>query len=631
MKDASMRTCMMLLFLSCCFLAGAQGEFRVYPYLQNPAPDAITILWFSNGDFPGQLSWWKENSGEPILQESDPEEAGDLAYPVWEDTTFFGGMAPPAPFRHRIRLEGLEPGTLYEYLVTQGSASFSSSFRTAPSGNEPVRFIVYSDPETEPESTGNHTAWVDPVNGEPRSYLVDQTDGYRNNLAVIRSREPDLVLVAGDLTQHGGEQRDWDEFWKHNTGPEKGLSLAGQVPIMPAPGNHDYYEGTTMGQYNQPGSERAISRYLSYFEVPENHSPNIGQEGRYYSFSYGPVSFIALDLCNNSPNGSEEDTNYYLLGENDPEGGDAPDFGVGSRQYMWLESELSSARERSIFTFVYFHHAPYSSGPHGFPPGEGELLDNQSGIPVRTLTPLFMEYGVDAVFSGHDEIWERSEVTGTERLPGGQEVTHLIHFYDVGTGGDGLRGPLEGTDNPFQAFLAHENAPEVWVEGVLIEGGKHYGHLEVEVEPLNDSTWQATLSPVYVLPVYDPADSTYPGYERMLYDDTVILTRGWTNPAVSSGSLSGPGISAWNFPNPFVGETIIEYYLPAPAGVTITIVDQLGRTVRVINEQLMGPGKHQTRWDGKGKGGTRVEPGFYLYLLETGSGPAIYGNMLLLQ
>jgi hypothetical protein len=51
--------------------------------------------------------------------------------------------------------------------------------------------------------------------------------------------------------------------------------------------------------------------------------------------------------------------------------------------------QLAEAQTRSRFTFVQLHHVPYSTGPHGFPPGTGTGFDNQSGQPVRVLTPLF--------------------------------------------------------------------------------------------------------------------------------------------------------------------------------------------------------------------------------------------------
>ncbi|HER10122.1 MAG TPA: hypothetical protein ENO20_14555 [Bacteroides sp.] len=575
----------------------AQDDFRVFPYLQHPAPDAMSVLWFSEHPVPGSCTYWKEGSHLRITLPSDPIPAEAIRYSDWEDTIYFEGDAPSIPYLHSIRIENLDPGTIYEYIITQGTTVFRSDFRTAPEGDVPIRFIAYADAETEPESTGNFASWADPLKDSVRYYLVDQTTGYRNNLAVIRSREPDLVFIAGDLVESGGEQRDWDEFWRHNTNPSGLLSLAGRVPLMAAPGNHEYYEGHMDG-YAQPGSERAVKRFLTYFEFPPNHSPNPEQQDRYYSLRYGPVTCIVLDLCNNSPNGSDWDTNFRLLGENDTLGGNAPDFGPGSIQYGWLEERLAASQANSYFTFVFFHHAPYSSGPHGYPPGEDIHQDYQSGVPVRMLTPLFMKYGVDAVISGHDEMWERSEVPGLEMDPDGEGKEHTIHFYDVGMGGDGLRGPYEGTDNPFQRFLVHRDVPEIWQDGILVDGGKHYGHLEVNIFQVDGDTWQAVLEPVYVFPKFSEQDSTYAAYERRVYDDRIILT-GSSGGTVHQKDLTPNMLLSACYPNPFSEKTFIEYVLRLQTDVRIGIHDLQGRLVRVIEEGFREEGVHHSAWDGR--------------------------------
>jgi hypothetical protein len=87
---------------------------------------------------------------------------------------------------------------------------------------------------------------------------------------------------------------------------------------------------------------------------------------RYYSFSKKNVKFFALD-------------SDYM----DP------------KQLQWIENELKSARED--WKIVYFHHPLYSSGGrHG------------SEIDLRTvLEPMFVKYGVNVVYSGHDHIYER--------------------------------------------------------------------------------------------------------------------------------------------------------------------------------------------------------------------------------
>ena len=418
---------------------GAQSPFRIPPYLQNPAPDGMTVFWFTDGPGAGVLSL--EQNGRALGAFTS---APVLAYPVWEADTFFGGDPPPPPYRHRVRLSGLAPGSSYAYTVAQGAARFTSRFRTPPEGDGPIRFIVYGDSETEPESTGKRTRWPDAAGEDPdRLYLLDQTVGYANNLAVIRSREPAFVAIAGDLVESGGEQRDWT-----SSGAISRLWMGrrvwpGKVPYLAAPGNHEYYQGPQLRGYDQPGSKRAIARFRTYFEFRANGAADPLQEGRYFRVDYGPITLIGLDVANGSPHQSERDTNFFLLGEGDPDG-------------------------------------------------------------VRALTPLFLRYGVDAVLAGHDEIWEHSEIAGEEVGPNGLGRSHTVHFYDVGIGGDGLRGLQAGLVNPFQRFLAHRDAPEVWEEDVLVAGGKHYGHLEVDVLPLEDGRWQAVLKPVYILPPLRP-------------------------------------------------------------------------------------------------------------------------------
>ena len=59
-----------------------------------------------------------------------------------------------------------------------------------------MRFVVYSDPETEPESTTSPPVdWPVPENSNRppglTKYVTDQTTGYRENLKVIAARQPE--------------------------------------------------------------------------------------------------------------------------------------------------------------------------------------------------------------------------------------------------------------------------------------------------------------------------------------------------------------------------------------------------------------------------------------------------------
>jgi len=491
--------------------AGA-AEFRVRPYLQNPAPDAMSVRWLSNTSDPGTLKLVDD------LREfrSTPVVANALSYNTVSPEP--GGPHPDLPWLHWVRLTDLIPGGNYTYTVTQGAETHGGSF-TTPGPDQPIRFIVYSDSETEPESsTTPPVAWPAPT-GSNRpagrtNYFVDQTVAYKENCRLIAERKPNFVLLAGDIVEVGGEQRDWDEFWKHNAGEFN--ALAGNIPILAALGNHENYAGPG-GGYTAAGANFATDKFLTYFETPSNGAQNPKHRGRYYRIDYGPITIITVDSSDGQPNKTAADTNHNM------EGSHAPDFNPGSEQYQWLEAQLADAQMTSRFTFVQFHHTMYGSGPHSIPFGQKEF-SGQSGIAMRVLRPLLFRYGVDAVFSGHDELLERSQVAGTEILVDGTERPQTIHFYDVGIGGDGLRGPSVDFDNPHRKFLAHDDVPEVWNGEQLVSGGKHYGHLEVNVAPDAKGVWQVELTPAHVFPLND-AEGKVIGWERRAYPDAVQFSQ----------------------------------------------------------------------------------------------------------
>lgn len=86
---------------------------------------------------------------------------------------------------------------------------------------------------------------------------------------------------------------------------------------------------------------------------------------RYNTFKKGNVRFFVLD------------SNYL-----DPE------------QVKWLEKELQASG--SDWKIAYFHHPLYTTAARG---PEVELR--------AILEPLFVKYGVDVVFSGHEHVYER--------------------------------------------------------------------------------------------------------------------------------------------------------------------------------------------------------------------------------
>ncbi len=143
--------------------------------------------------------------------------------------------------------------------------------------------------------------------------------------------------------------------------------LSSGTPIYPALGNHEYESQLYFDNFELPGTER-------WYSVDDIEGFN----------------FIILDT--------------------------ESDLSVASSQYQWLQSELTSSFSSTDFTIVTFHYPLYRTGRYG---GDEKSIRDD-------LVPLFEQYGVDAVFSGHDHDYERSTVNG-------------IRYIVTGGGGAPLR------------------------------------------------------------------------------------------------------------------------------------------------------------------------------------------------
>ena len=73
-----------------------------------------------------------------------------------------------------------------------------------------------------------------------------------------------------------------------------------------------------------------------------------------------------------------------------------------------------------------------------------------------------------------------------------------------------------------------------------------------------------------------------------------------------------------NVPNPFNQSTIIQYSLPIPQHVTLSIYNVTGQTVKILDDRAMPAGTHRTTWDGTGTDGNYVSSGIYFYQIVAG-------------
>ena len=533
------------------------AAFSVTPYLQHPATNAMSVIWFVKGcsGEAASISWW--TAGGAVQRQL---VTGSWAVALTNNVASGSDSAVHGKqYKYRHRITGLTPGTTYGYAVQLSSGvAYTNAFKTSPDANSSVRFIYYNDSETQPGSTGAYETWevTDTVivsntatgvtntrttrPGGVTAYYVDQTDGYASNIVRMVERRPDLYVIAGDLAAQGGKQQNWDEFWRHNAGAYN--DPAGSVPILAAIGNHDLQDATpkpagcNVNCEKPSGGEVALEKYLSYFEVEPNGVDFSDVDARdrsqmFHRVDYGPVTLIFLDTNNGDDYDVEKDTNIYLFRDANCSSNKwhlpsarSPDFNPGSKQYTWLTNNLADAQRKSKFTFVVNHHCPYSVGYHNRTnvTESGEWLSARA---VRVLTDTMLKYGVAGWLCGHDEIMEHSCITGTETLPDGTTRPYVLNVFDMGTAGDGLRGKqITKEANRYEVFRAQKDAPEIYDQNnLLVDGGKHYGHMEINVREERPGVWTATMEPVYIF-VRKDANGKACGFERRVYDDVTVLT-----------------------------------------------------------------------------------------------------------
>ncbi|WP_187174960.1 T9SS type A sorting domain-containing protein [Algoriphagus sp. AK58] len=540
----------------------------------------MQIRWFSGENYTSSLII-KDNTGTIVFSGQIPGmEVSELYYTQAEKNQSIPGLVaqswigPEKYFKYEKSVS-LQAGKNYQYAVTLNGQTFSSEFKTAPSTSdwESIRFIALSDSETEPRGRVTNRAWYPGVplirlfpvpsawknafgttteeGFELPNYMLTEQKGFAENLKILKSRNPDFVLMPGDLVQGGAYMPGWDEFWRHTSGEFD--QVFDKFPVIPALGNWEAFGGVSGGYgFNERGTFNPVlgrSRFHRFFEFSTD-DPDQKHRQSYYRTDYGPITILTLDSSNGTPDqkrsdfsdsqkvknqelneiGTDTQENYTQAEYNSAGGTDLSGFGPGSPQYEWLEKNLELAKNEGRLIFVQFHHIPYSSGEGGVPINH-ELATGQEGIPVRILNPLFEKYGVIAVFAGHDELFERSFVDEDGDGKG-------VHYYDVGVAGDGMRGvkrnwlsaPLQTLNyNSFSKWTADQKSAEVWdnssTNPVLLDGGKHYGHLEVNVKKVQDGAKtfaQIDFEPVYAFPVMN-SQYQLQRMERRVYNDPVRI------------------------------------------------------------------------------------------------------------
>ncbi|WP_434380977.1 discoidin domain-containing protein [Melittangium boletus] len=224
------------------------------------------------------------------------------------------------------------------------------------------------------------------------------------------ARHGEFLLTLGDNAYTSGTEA---EFQSNMFKPM--ASMLRETPLFTSPGNHEYV--TDQGQ-----------PYLDNFYLPSN---NPEKTERYYSFDWGSVHFVSLD--SNCVIGLASASRCTL-----------------AAQKNWLIQDLAATKQP--WKVVFFHHPIWSSGDHG------------SQLKMRReFVPVFEQYGVDLVLTGHDHQYERSKAMKGEAIATTSGIPYLV----VGSGGAHM--PAYPGSKP--AWSAYRDNTRSGYLDVVVSGG----------------------------------------------------------------------------------------------------------------------------------------------------------------
>ena len=278
-----------------------------------------------------------------------------------EGTEFMGSVANLQPgrpgytyFVHHVTANGLTPETTYNYVVIwDNGQSEPKTFRTG--GSDTFSFLIAGDPQI---GVGNQALELD---GE----------GWLHTLEVALAAYPhaEFLMPVGDQihtqnTNVAASQARHDLMF--------GPAQLQELPILPVVGNHD---GSGLGNtnsrlwpmhYNLPDTADNVLRFNDNFYTQLDHWTR-----------WGNVLFIVLDSNTRTWVNSVE----------------------GQNRLAFMEDAIA-ANDDAEWLIVAFHHPPYSVYRVTTDSAKVQIINN--------WIPEFERLGVDAVFSGHCHVFNRT-------------------------------------------------------------------------------------------------------------------------------------------------------------------------------------------------------------------------------
>jgi len=288
------------MFLLSCVLA---VQAVVFPYLQNPQPTQMTVMWPSTNE---QQAGWVEYGQRELNQVARESDMGLFAAFNDINRVTISNLQPATTYRYRVAMANIV-GEVRNTSLTYGDTIYSDIYQfTTPAANPDELSCLFFD------------------DIHSRDTLMGAV--LRNNN--IDPLEQDFLFFNGDILNSVPSR---EEIIQHMILPYSTL-FASNVPFLYTRGNHEL-----RNKY-----ARSLDRYVTTPGTSEGHP-------YYYAFTWGPVFFIVLDAGEDKPDDNRE---YRGLVDCDP---------YRQTEATWLKQQLQS-KEAKMATFrVVVMHVPFET------------------------------------------------------------------------------------------------------------------------------------------------------------------------------------------------------------------------------------------------------------------------------
>ena len=329
------------------------------------------------------FNWYSSGSPADKVAQVRLMEEGAEEYTESDGTVISASSGYTA---HKVKVTGLEPGSSYNYQVSNNGNDWSESYsvKIPPAGA--FRFAAISDPQIVDRGR---------VDGSSRYPALSTfcADGWKETVRKLVDAEVCFIANMGDQVDNNQNTRNEPEYTSFFAPPE-----LRNLPFAPAVGNHDAHTNF-YNHFNLP-NEQFIDE-----DIP-SASVNTLLMGNYY-YRYNNVLFVVLNTGVGNPSGRPAAMVYI------------------DRFRQVLEAAKEAHAGKYDWLIVQHHKSTASVANHVAD------TDIQSLVEAGFET-LMSEYDVNFVLAGHDHVYARSyplegmdngKVSLPDKTQPGQDVT----------------------------------------------------------------------------------------------------------------------------------------------------------------------------------------------------------------